>query len=114
MRAELDISVPRNGDYYQLWSLEDADGVASNLTSHGLALDIRDSAGSGAVIASATIEIDDPPTAFTVRIKGSDFDGFGSPTEVVRLPYDLKHTFPDAIVEVPVGGHILLIPEVTS
>lgn len=114
MRADLDIGVPRNGHYFQTWALTDADGESAALTGHTIEIDIRAAAGSGAVLGSATIEILDPDTAFSVLIDGSDFDAVGSLTEVVRLSWDLKHTFPDGIIEVPVGGHILLYPEVTA
>lgn len=110
MAAELDIEVPRNGDYFQEWELADSDGVATDITGHVLELDIRALAG-GPPLASADIE-QVSTTRFSVHINGPDLSGLDGETEIVRLAYGLRHTFPDGIVEVPVRGHVILTPEV--
>lgn len=114
MPASLDLEVPRNGNYFQEWRLTDSDKAPLNLTGSTLEMDCRAISGAGAVIASATIVMVEPLNGqFTVNWTGSDFDAVDGPTEVVRLAYDLKRTFGD-ITEIPVRGHILLIPEVTQ
>lgn len=112
--AQINIEVPRNGHYHQAWTLRDSDKAPIDLTGHHLALSIRAIAGTGVVIATATIDIYDAPNGrFDVTIAGSDLNSMSGPSEIVRLAYDLRHVFPDGIMEIPVRGHIILMPEVT-
>lgn len=113
--TRLDIRVPRQGSYFQEWQLRDIDEVPIDLTGHTLAADARLIAGDGSVIASADIVMTEAITGrFNIVWNGADFDTVGEHTEVVRVAYDLKHTFPDSLVEVPVAGQLLLMPEVTE
>ena len=113
--ATLDLQVPRNGDYFAEWQLQDNDGDPIDLTGHALTMNARAVAGDAAVLASATLAMVEPLTGrFTVRWHGVDFDGFGNVFSLARASYDLKHLFPDGIVEIPVRGQLLIVPEVTA
>lgn len=115
MRTEyLDIRVPRNGDYFEGWQLNDADGEPISL--NGLALDmrIRAVAGQGNVLATAAITMSDPSLGiFTVRINGSSLASVAGQSEIVRLAYDLRVTYPDGVRAIPVEGQIILTPGAT-
>lgn len=114
MSRDLDLEVPRNGNYYQEWQLCDSDGEPINLTGATLAMDCRAIAGDTSVIASAAILLVEPLNGqFTVNWDGSDFDNVEGKTEIVRLAYDLKR-IAGGIAEIPVRGHIVLMPEVTQ
>jgi hypothetical protein len=115
MVAELDISVPRNGDYFEEWRLSDIAGLPIDLTGHTIAMSAREIAGDGAVIATADLTIVEAAYgAFSVRWRGEDFDAIGEPTVPVAVAYDLKHTYPDGVRIVPVRGHLILVPECTA
>lgn len=115
MAAQTQIEVPRNGNYFETWALLSGDGSPIDLTGHTLSMDCRRIAGAGSVIASAEIDIYDPPNGrFTINWDGADFDAVDGVTEVVRLAFDLLHTFPDSIKRVEVRGHLLVMPEVTE
>lgn len=111
----LDIEVPRNGDYFAEWRMEDADGEAIDLTGHTLTMQARAVAGDVTVLATATIDLVEASDGrYSVLWHGSDFDDFGNIFQVSRASYDLKHTYPDAITMIPVRGHLLIMPEVTA
>jgi hypothetical protein len=113
MPASLDLEVPRNGDYYQEWQLCDAAGAAIDLTSSVITMACRRIAGAGGIVAAAEIAIVDPTNGqFTVRWKGEDFFEIEGVTEIVRLAYDMRRVA-GGITEIPVRGHIVLMPEVT-
>lgn len=110
----LDLEVPRNADFYEEIQLTDVDGVPINLTGHTVESDARVIAGDGAVIASATIVIVEPLDGrFSMRWRGDHFDAIGDKTQVVRVAYDVKHTYPDGVRVVPFRGNLLLVPEST-
>jgi FlaG/FlaF family flagellin (archaellin) len=112
--AQIDLEVPRNGHYHEGWVLNDADRVPIDLTGHSLDLKIRAIAGTGSILSTAVIDIYDPVNGlFNITIDGSTLDSYGSTTEVLRLAYDLKHTYPDGIKQILTRGQILLVPEVT-
>lgn len=114
MSVSLDIEVPRNGHYHQDWQLLDSDSAPINLTGQALTMDCCAIAGGNNVIASATIALNDPINGrFTVTWSGADFGTVKGETEIIRLAYDLKRTF-TGISEIPVRGHIILMPEVTQ
>lgn len=108
-----DIEVPRNGHYYELWQITDVDQQPIDLTGHTLSMAARDAAGTGAIIATAILSIDDATAgSFHVKWTGSDFDAVQGATEVVRLAYDFKDTFV-GVTKIVCRGHIVLFPEVT-
>lgn len=115
MRTErIDLRLYRNADYHEGWQLNDADGAPIDLTNCSLTLSVRAVAGQGAVIASATIDIYDPfHGVFTVHISGSAFGSVAGATEIVRLAYDLRLTYPDGVKTIPIAGQILLTPGAT-
>lgn len=114
MSSNLDIRVPRNGSYFQEWQLCDADGEPIQLGGSTLEMDARPIAGGGSVIASATLTLTiGDEGRFSVLWNGSDFAALGVPTEITRAAYDLKRTT-DGIPEIPISGHIILIPGVTT
>lgn len=113
--VEVNIEVPRNGHYFEAWQLRDAASLPIDLTGHAIELDIRAIAGAGAVLAQADVDIYDPVNGcFNLTIDGADLGGLPGQTEIVRLAYDLRHIFPDGIKDIPVRGHIILMPEVTT
>jgi len=110
----LDLQVDRNGTYNQRWRLRDTDGAPINLTSIALELKVRAVAGQGAVLASATIDKYDPTNGmFTVRIEGSAFAAVEGATEIVRLAYDMRMTYPDGVKYIPAAGQVILTPGAT-
>lgn len=114
MAANLNLEVPRNGHYAQGWVLNDNEGAPIDLAGHALELKIRAVAGQGGVLATAAIDIYDAPSGrFTVEINGADLAALDGSSEIVRLAYDLAHTYPDGVEMVPVRGLILLMPGVT-
>lgn len=115
MALELDIEVPRNGHYFEAWQLTDVGGDPISLIGHTITMSARAMAGSGAIVASADIDIDaGADGTFTVKWTGADFDTFPGATEIVRLAYDMKDTGPDGITKLVVRGQIILFPEVTE
>lgn len=115
MRTErLDIRVPRNGDYYEGWEINDADGAPLDLTGVALQLAIRRVAGQGAILAAATITAIDPASGkFNVLIDGESLASVAGQSEIVRLAYDLRLTYPDGVKVIPVEGQIILTPGAT-
>lgn len=112
MRTErLDIRVPRNADYHEVWQLSDVDDAPIDLTTEALEMKVRSVAGQGAVVAEAQVEINDAAAGiFTVTISGSDFDEIDGEAEIVRLAYDLRMTSNDGVKTVPVAGQVILVP----
>ena len=115
MRTErLDIRVPRNGDYFEDWKLNDGSGQPIDLSGMSLDLRIRTVAGQGLVLASASITTADPGNGiFSVLISGASLAAVSGKSELVRLAYDLRLTYPDGIKAVPVAGQIILVPGAT-
>lgn len=115
MATSFDIEVPRQGDWLKELQLTDAEGAPSNLAGCTIQWSARAIAGAGAVLASATILlIDGAEGMFSARWHGPDFDTFGLATQPVRVAHDLKITFPDGTIDVPVRGQLILYPEVTA
>jgi len=115
MRTERqDIRVYRNATYNEGWQLSDVDDAPIDLTGCSLELKVRAVAGQGAVVSAAVFDIYDPANGiFTMRIDGSSFDSEPGQTEVVRLAYDLRLTYPDGTKVIPAAGQILLTPGAT-
>lgn len=115
MSRSFEIEVPRQGDWFKELALTDIDKAPINLTGATLAWSARAIAGTGAVMATAAVNIIEPTAGrITVRWHGPDFDAFGLPTEVVRVAHDLKLTYPDGIVDVLLRGQLIIYPEVTA
>lgn len=115
MATSFDIEVPRQGDWLKEIQLTDGEGAPSNLTGCTFEWKARAVAGTGAVLASATVTlIDGAEGTFSVQWHGPDFDGFGIATQPVRVAHDLKITFPDGTIDVPVRGQLIIYPEVTA
>lgn len=115
MAVELNIEVPRQGDFVREYTLADTNGDPHDLNGATIDWDAREVAGQGAVIASATITIIDAITG-TIEAKwhGPDFDAVGEPTEIVRVAHDMKLVLDGGDIDVPIRGQINLMPEVTS
>jgi len=115
MRTErLDLRVYRNADYHEGWQLRDTNGAPLDLTGCTLDLRIRAVAGQGAVIAAGVIDLSDPTHGiFTVTIDGTVLASVAGQSEIVRLAYDLRLTYPDGIQVIPAAGQIILTPGVT-
>lgn len=115
MPAELDIEVPRNGNYFKGWTLTDDQNAPLDITGWALKLQIKAVAGSGPVIANATFSGRiDAQGFFNVRINGADFSAVDGPMETVKLAYDFLATDIAAIPIVETRGHIYLTPGVTT
>lgn len=109
------IEVPRNGDWFGEWRLENIEGEPIDLTGVTLAMDARATGGAPTIIASAVLTVTDAEEGrFNVLWRGADFDSFGDPFALSRAAYDLKLTYPDGISQIPVRGHLLITPEVTE
>jgi len=110
----LNFEVPRNGHCVREIVLRDKGGDVIDLTGHSFAVDAKEVAGGGSVLASAIVNIVDATTG-TIEIiwDGSDFDAFGSQFETVRVAYDIKDTYPDGLIDIPFRGQLFIIPEVT-
>lgn len=111
----IDLNVPRNGHFFGELRLTDIDGNAIDVTGHAFAMDAREIAGDGTVIASATVAIVEAADGrISVKWRGADFDAVGEPTVDVVVAYDLKETYPDGTIDIPLRGNLILIPEVTE
>lgn len=110
----LNLEVPRNGHFFRQWQFTDIDGVPVDLSTATLSAKARDTAG-GAVLATATITaIDAAVGKFSVKWTGSHFDSYGSPFEAALASYDVKIVYGDGIIDVPVRGHLIIVPESTA
>lgn len=106
----MNIDVPRNGHFVREFTLVAQDDSPINLTGSTIEADARDIPG-GTVIASATISITEAVNGkFEMTWAGTDFDAFGSPTEIARPSYDVKVT-QAGISLVPFRGYLNLLPE---
>lgn len=115
MAVSFDIEVPRQGDWLREIQLTDADENPSNLTGCTIVWSARATAGAGSVLASATVDLlSGSGGLFRARWHGPDFDGFGVATQSVRVAHDIKITYPDGTIEVPVRGKLIIYPEVTA
>lgn len=115
MPAELDIEVPRNGNYFTGWTLTDETDTPLDITGWSLALSVKSAAGAGPVISAAIFSgRDDPNGFFNVRLRGSDFASVPGVMETVKLAYDFVAKDADNIAIVETRGHIHLKPGVTS
>ena len=115
MPISFDIEVPRQGDWFKELQLTDIAGVPVDLTGHSLEWHARAIAGSGEVLGSATMAILEAGEGrIRARWHGPDFDGHGLPTEPVRIAHDLKDTYPDGTVDVPLRGQLIIYPEVSA
>jgi len=115
MAINMDIEVPRNGDFSRTSQLVDADGFPIDLTSNAMALDIRRLPGDGgAPVASAAVEIEPGIQGFfTETIRGSQLSDVPGQFETVRLAYDLRRVDGGGLVTVERRGVINLVPGVT-
>ena len=112
---QMDIEVPRNGDFSRTGQLVDADGLPIDLTGNAMALDIRRLPGDGgAPVASAAVEIEPGIMGyFTETIRGAALATVPGPYEVVRLAYDLRRIDSGGLVTIERRGVINLVPGVT-
>ncbi|MBB5709355.1 hypothetical protein [Sphingomonas xinjiangensis] len=115
MAADLDIEVPRNGDYCQGWWMEDQEtGEPIDITGWTLGLSVRAVAGQGSVIASAAFRNrDDVAGYFEPLLSGQQFDGVPGANRIVRLAYDFRATDAEGIRVIETRGQIILHPGVT-
>jgi hypothetical protein len=111
MTATLNIDLPRNGHFLRELTVYAQDGSVVDLTGATLEASARDIPG-GTIIASAAVSLVEA-TAGKLELlwTGSDFDSFGSLTQVARPSYDLKITL-NGITDV-IRGQINLLPEST-
>lgn len=115
MATSFDIEVPRQGDWFKRLQLTDSAGDPGDLTDCTFEWKARAVAGSGSVLASATVTLIDGPNGIIEAVwHGPDFDAHGVVTEVVRVAHDLKITYPDALIDVPIRGQLIIYPEVTA
>jgi hypothetical protein len=116
MAADLNIEVPRNGDYFGGWQLHDRNtGDPLDITGWTLALRVRPIAGAGSVIASAEfLNREDAAGYFDVLLRGTAFSSVAGATEIVRLAYDFRAIDADGIRVIQTRGHIILMPGVTQ
>lgn len=115
MANSLNLEVPRQGDFVREYELLDQSNAPIDLTGHTLAWSAREAAGSGSVIASATIIVVEAVSGrFRAKWHGPDFDAVGEVTEIVRVAHDLKHTYPGGEIDVPIRGELIIYPEVTA
>lgn len=107
----LNIDLPRNGHFLREITAYAQDGSIVDLTSATIEASATDIPG-GTVIASAVVTIVEASAGkFQMLWTGSDFDSFGSLTEVARPSYDAKITH-GGVTDV-FRGQINLIPECT-
>lgn len=111
MSAKLDIDLARNGHFQRDITAYAQDGSIIDLTGATLEASATDIPG-GDVIASADLSIIEASGGvFRMLWTGSDFDDFGSLTEIARPAYDCKIT--KAGITDVFRGQINLMPEST-
>lgn len=115
MPVQMDIEVPRNGDYMRQGQLVDDVGAPIDLTSNVMALEIRRLAGdTGSPIAAAAVEIEPGTNGFfTETILGADLGNVSGTFDVVRFAYDLVRTDSAGLRFVERRGFINYVPGVT-
>lgn len=115
MRTErLDINVYRNADYQESWQINDDEGQPIDLTGCAVDMRIRAVAGQGLALATPSVTIADATHGvITILILGSSLASVPGQSEIVRLAYDLRLTYPDGVKAIPVEGQINLIPGAT-
>ncbi|WP_333571302.1 hypothetical protein [Sphingomonas sp.] len=114
MSRSFDIEVPRQGDWLREFAMTGDDDTPINLTGASIAWQARSVGGVGAVLGTAAVSIVEPLSGrITVRWHGPDFHAIGLPSEIVRVAHDMKVTYPDGIVDVPLRGQLIIYPEVT-
>jgi hypothetical protein len=107
MAAHLDITLRRNADWPRIIKLRSG-GEPIDITGMTVAMQVRTKLDQ-ALVAKADIEIIDPANGtFQVTLRGSSFDGYGSPIQTVNLPYDLRLTDSDGISIDLVAGLVIL------
>lgn len=115
MPAELDIEVPRNGDYFKRWYILDDQAAGIDITGWNLGLWIRTVAGDAnpPVAYGHITGRDDANGSFNVKITGSEFVSVPGGQETVTLAYDFAGTDTTGVKVVETRGHIFLKPGVT-
>jgi hypothetical protein len=109
-----DINVPRNGHSFLSWEYLDDAGNPYDLTGSTATAVARNVAGGPDILATCTVVIASPTAGIiTTRWNGADFDGYGEPMAVSIASYDIKIQRADGIIDVPVHGHLFIIPECT-
>jgi len=112
MSRNFDIELARDGHYHEGWHLRDQGGADIDLTGHTLTAVAQLAAGTGPVIASATIDLYDAVHGrFDMTWAGVDFASVVGTTEIVAVSWKLRDAAPDGIVKDCARGHIFLIPE---
>lgn len=106
---QIDLVARRNADFKETINLS-VDGVAIDLTSLTLAMQIRDHFGStGTFLLEPTVTVTDPADGiFVIDIPQESVDSL--PITVTRLDespsyvYDIRVTYPDGFIEVLMEG----------
>lgn len=112
MSATMNFDLPRAGHFLREYTLVGQDDSPIDLSTATITASARDVPG-GTVLASAAVTKTDASAGkFELLWTGSDFDAYGSDSEVARPCYDVKVT--DAgVAEIPFRGQINLLPEIT-
>lgn len=117
MPVEMDIEVPRNGDFFMGWQLvDDKTGDPFDITGWALKLQVKPVAGApvGAIASAIFSGRDDASGFFNVRLRGSDFAAVPGPMERVRLAYDFLCTDASGLKIIETRGSVILVPGVTT
>lgn len=113
MSSDFDIEVARNATWRRQWLITDDDGQPIDLTGATFSADVKAVAGTGAVLGSLGITIDDAlGGVLIVEIDGSDFSAVPSVTEITRLAYDILAT-QDGVPIRLAAGQVILLPGVS-
>ena len=109
------INVPRNGMAKVMWQYCEDNGEPAVLTGCTIAATARNVAGGPDILASADVTVSVASEGiFTTLWDGSDFDSYGNPMAECIAAYDIKITRADSVIDVPMRGHLYIIPECTA
>jgi hypothetical protein len=115
MAAIENINVPRNGHARVMWQYQEDNGEPADLTGCTIAAVARNVAGGPDILATADVDITIAEEGlFTTLWDGSDFDDYGEAMGESIAAYDIKITRADSIIDVPMRGHLYIIPECTE
>lgn len=113
MSAFLPLQLQRNGSLSRTLTFTDPDDVPLDLTGATFVLRVKYAAGTGAVLAEATVTVTDPAAGeVRMTLLGSSFGAVPGVMDALELAYDLVATQDGVPVDL-LRGPLYLLPGVS-